>query len=80
MRFWSRKRRTDYLVARLERLTRIRINRAEELNDQGELLILCIAAAYRDCCELGREDEASALLTGFLRALEKEKGDKGYAR
>jgi len=56
-------RDTDYLVQRLVRLTRLRVEYAEAVNTRGlKLIDRSIRATVGDLQDMGRAEEAAALL------------------
>lgn len=56
-------RDTDYLVRRLVRLTRLRVEYAQEVNGRGlKLLDRAIRATVGDLQDFGRVEEAAELL------------------
>lgn len=58
---------TDYLLRRLQRLARIRLQHQNELNALGlKILDRGIWSTFRDCCELGREEDASRVMHGLM--------------
>lgn len=59
----KRDRRTDYLLKRLVRLRRLRVEYADEVNARGlKLLERSIRATVADLQDLGRAEEAAAEL------------------
>ena len=57
------KRDTDYLVKRLERLIRLRVDYAQDVNAEGlKLLDRSIRATVTDLSDVGRAEEAAELL------------------